>query len=356
MTKTVDFAIGKRLPLDILMQPVFLGGGRGSGKTSGAKTLYEAAHDAGAQWAWRARLDNDAYNFWQHPAARTDEEYSNGVRLAAEAYHAPWWARGLTREGASCDPRAGSRSTCVSHELLIGQDIYTPDLDRAPYTVENWEQERPYAAWLYVSSTARFARPHTMDEVELAAGVTGRPALGELAQTIAHHINERYTREAYGWETQVGFEPGVLARYRRTWLARAATKRGAGVELQPFVGAAAGNILTDAEAGVQARLGLALSHPWHVPSWQERPAIELYVLGGVRQEFVARNFSLDGTTLNPARAVAREPAVREHTIGIGARYRRITAAWRAVTRSREYRTGPRHHTYGVMQAAVEIIP
>lgn len=47
--KTVDFAIGKRLPLDILMQPVFLGGGRGSGKTSGAKTLYEAAHDAGAQ-------------------------------------------------------------------------------------------------------------------------------------------------------------------------------------------------------------------------------------------------------------------------------------------------------------------
>lgn len=49
MGKTVDFAIGKKLPLDILMQPVFLGGGRGSGKTSGAKTLYEAAHDAGAQ-------------------------------------------------------------------------------------------------------------------------------------------------------------------------------------------------------------------------------------------------------------------------------------------------------------------
>lgn len=49
MSKNLDFAIGKKLPLDILMQPVFLGGGRGSGKTSGAKTLFEAAYDAGAQ-------------------------------------------------------------------------------------------------------------------------------------------------------------------------------------------------------------------------------------------------------------------------------------------------------------------
>jgi hypothetical protein len=47
--KTLDIAIGKTLPLDILMQPVFLGGGRGSGKTSGAKTLFEAAYDAEAQ-------------------------------------------------------------------------------------------------------------------------------------------------------------------------------------------------------------------------------------------------------------------------------------------------------------------
>ncbi|MGH7711825.1 MAG: hypothetical protein ACREOG_11115, partial [Gemmatimonadaceae bacterium] len=42
--------------------------------------LWGGAQSAEAQWAWRARLDNDAYNFWQHPAARTDEEYSNGVR------------------------------------------------------------------------------------------------------------------------------------------------------------------------------------------------------------------------------------------------------------------------------------
>jgi hypothetical protein len=308
------------------------------------------------QWAWRARLDNDAYNFWQHPAARTDEEYSNGVRIIGEAYRAPWWAKRLTRPGASCEARAGATSTCVSHELQLGQDIYTPDLDRAPYTVEDWEFERPYAAWLYVSSTARFARPRSMDELELAAGVTGQPALGQLAQTIAHTINERYTREAFGWETQVGFEPGILARYRRTWLARAATRQGPGIELQPFVGAAAGNILTNAEAGLQARIGVALTHPWHVPSWSDRPALEVFALGGVRQEFVARNISLDGTSLHPDRAVQREVAVGEHSVGLGLRYKRITLSWRAVTRGREYTTGPKQHSFGIMQGGVEIVP
>lgn len=49
MSKSLDFAIGKKLPLDILMQPVFLEATRGWGKTSCAKALFEAGHDAGAQ-------------------------------------------------------------------------------------------------------------------------------------------------------------------------------------------------------------------------------------------------------------------------------------------------------------------
>lgn len=320
-----------------------------------AAVLLFVPHDVHAQWAWRARLDNDAYNFWQHPARRSDEEYSNGVRLAAETYRAPWWARRLSKQMPNCEPLAGSRTTCASHELVLGQDIYTPNLTRAPYAVPDWELERPYAAWLYVSSTARFARLHSQDEIEVAAGVTGEPALGQLAQSIAHAINDRYTRDANGWETQVGFEPGLLARYRRTWLARAAAQRGLGVELQPFLGAAVGNILTNAEAGVQARIGIATSHPWHVPSWAGRSEVEVYLLGGARQELMARNFSLDGNTLHPDRAVQREAAVLEHTVGVGARIKRVSISWRAVTRTREYASGPKHHSYGIMQAAVEII-
>lgn len=49
MTKHLDIAINKKLPLDILMQPVALLAQRGWGKTVTAKGCYEAAHDAGAQ-------------------------------------------------------------------------------------------------------------------------------------------------------------------------------------------------------------------------------------------------------------------------------------------------------------------
>lgn len=67
MTKMLDFVEGMKLPLDILMQPIFLGGNRGGGKTHGAKKLFEAGHDAGAQcisiapvgkW-WSLRLGKD---------------------------------------------------------------------------------------------------------------------------------------------------------------------------------------------------------------------------------------------------------------------------------------------------------
>jgi lipid A 3-O-deacylase len=147
-----------------------------------------------------------------------------------------------------------------------------------------------------------------------------------------------------------------MARYRRTWLVRAATARGVGAELQPFAGAALGNILTNAEAGVQFRVGVALSHPWHVPSWERRAPLEFSVMGGLRQEFVGRNFSLDGNLVGRDRAVQRTPSVGEHSVGFGLRMGRVSLAWRAVTRGREYETGPKHHSVGVMQGAVEVQP
>jgi hypothetical protein len=99
-----------------------------------------------------------------------------------------------------------------------------------------------------------------------------------------------------------------------------------------------------------------MSHPWHVPSWADRAKMEVYLLGGVRQELVARNISLDGNTVHPSRSVERVPSVGEHTLGIGMRFGPISLAWRAVTRSQEYKSGPKHHSYGIMQGAVDLVP
>ena len=303
---------------------------------------------AGGQATWRPRLqlDNDVYNFWQRHTHRPDEEYTNGVHASLESLSAPWWGSRFARGTADCATATGT-ANCRSTVVTLGQDLYTPNLDRTPYVVEQWELERPYFAWLFLRGTARVSSPRTLHSTSLALGVTGPPAGGELAQQVAHRIG--FNEQASGWETQVGFEPGVIASYRRSELmVRRATPRGFAFDMAPEFAFSLGNIATRAEAGAMARFGRNLSHPWHPALWRGRPASEWWVSAGARADYVARDMSLDGTWRHPARRVDRISDVYQYEFGAGLRVHTIAVEYRAVTRSREYRTGPGHHTYSSM--------
>jgi hypothetical protein len=166
-----------------------------------------------AQVGWRPRLqlDNDVYNFWTRHTRRPDEEYTNGVRASLESSSAPWWGRRFAPGVPDCGeaPRTG---TCRSTIVTLGQDLYTPNLDRAPDAVDDWELARPCFAWLFLSGTARVSSSRVLHATSLSVGVTGATAGGALAQRIAHRIG--FNEQAAGWETQIGFEPGVIAEYR----------------------------------------------------------------------------------------------------------------------------------------------
>jgi len=308
-------------------------------------------------WLPRLRLDNDAYNFWVHPGHRTDEEYSNGVVASLEALHAPWWGKHLGGGRPGCGEDTTTTGRCLTTLVSIGQNIYTPNLNRPPYSYPGWEQERPYAAWLYVAGAARTVTPRSLRQVELSLGVTGRPALGETAQSIAHMITRKYTTEATGWETQVGFVPAIQVGWRQMLLAvRGASGTAGWFDLAPSVGVNAGTIRTSADAGLRLRAGYNLSHPWDPRAWRGRKRLELFATGGLRAEYVARDFSLDGTFGNNERRVARVPGVREFDVGLGLRMQRLRLDWIATTRSREYTTGPSRHVYSTMSAAWEFVP
>lgn len=329
-----------------------------------AAVLLLAAADSaaaqGARWLPRLRLDNDAYNFWLPPGDRTDEEYTNGVVASLESIGAPWWGRRLGGGHPSCAEalQAGrATGTCLTTLVSLSQDIYTPNLHRPPFASPDWEQERPYAAWLALTGEGRRVSPRALRSMSLAIGVTGKPALGELAHRIAHHVTARWTTEAKGWDTQVGFEPGIVASYRHSLLAARGTVGGRGVvDLVPYAGGAIGNILVNAESGVRARLGINLSHPWDPRAWRGRPAWEAFVTAGGRAEYVARNFSLDGKLVDPDRRVERVPRVGEYELGAGIRVQRLAVGYRAVTRSREYTSGPARFTFSSMYAGVEFFP
>jgi lipid A 3-O-deacylase len=311
----------------------------------------------GSAWLPRIRLDNDAYNFWLQPGHRTDDEYTNGVVISFETLRAPWWGRRLSRGTPDCARSTVVRGACLSTTVAIGQDIYTPRLDHAPYSSPGWELERPYAAWLYLSASSQAASPRQLRVLTVATGVTGPPALGATAQKVAHSITSKYTAEARGWDTQVGFQAGVLATYRQSLLALRAAPGGHGIfDLAPTASVSLGNIRTAADAGLRARLGFNLSHPWDPRAWRGRPLWELQATGTARREYVAYDFSLDGTVLHPSRRVDRVPEVSEYEVGLGLRVWRFSVGYRAVTRGREYVSGPRTHRYSSMLGALEFFP
>ncbi len=301
------------------------------------------------------RADNDAFNFWRGINDRPDKEYTNGDKVTVEFSAAPWWGRRFARHLAPCKGDEPSDAQCLTTSLSIGQDMYTPKPSREPRQTPDWRDDRPYAAWLYVSGEARVMGEASMRTVSLHLGVTGPAAFGELAQRTAHKLSGVYTKAPIGWDTQVGFEPGIMltGRTMRRIVGRTSSGRAV-MDFVPHVGASVGNVLTEAEGGFQLRTGVNLSSPWWTSEWSSRAPGELYLLGGARAEAVAHNITLDGNTLGADRRVDRVPLVGEYSVGVGARYHGFVAEWRAVTRSREYRTGPRAHAYSTLSASYEV--
>jgi hypothetical protein len=306
-------------------------------------------------WRFSMRADNDAFNFWRPITERPDKEYTNGDEVEVELATAPLWGRQFAKRSAPCTGTEQAGERCLMTSFSIAQEMYTPAPHREPREVPDWADDRPYAAWLYASAAARVVSERSLRTVELKLGVTGRPAAGEFAQKTAHQLTGVYSRDPVGWDTQIGFEIGAVATVResRRFVARRASGRGV-FDVIPQVGAALGNVLTAGEAGFTARLGFNLSNPWWTSEWRTRGPFELYLLGGARGEAVARNITLDGNTLGAARRVDRVPFVGEYSVGVGLRHGGFVASWRAITRTREYATGPTAHAHSVMFAGYEM--
>lgn len=306
-------------------------------------------------WRVSIRADNDAFNFWRPITQRPDKEYTNGDEAEFEAAAAPWWGKRFAKGSAPCTGTERDDDRCLMTSFSIAQEMYTPRPSREPREVPDWETDRPYAAWLYASGVARVISERSLRTVEVKLGVTGPPAVGEFAQRTAHKLTGVYSHDPIGWDTQIGFEIGANAAVResRRFVARTAAGRAV-FDFVPHAGASFGNVLTDVDAGFTMRVGFNLSNPWWTTEWRTRSPVELYLLGGARGQAVARNITLDGNTLGAERRVDRVPFVGEYSIGIGARFHGLVASWKAVTRTREYTTGPTAHAHSVLYGGFEM--
>jgi len=287
------------------------------------------------------RIDNDAFDFWMLPWNRPDEEYSSGVHITYDGGHAPLWSRRFLCQMPAC---LTANRECRTGRAEIGQDLYTPATSKTnPVPAPG---SRPNAGWLYVSQTARSLRPSRSDELTLTFGVTGRPSLGKFTQTIAHSAAPTFNRPS-DWSYQVGFEPGVMARYeQRRRIGQ--DDRAIGFDVVPRFVLTAGNVSTAAEIGVQTRTGWHLRHPW-LP--QDGP-IEFALIGGVSARAVVRDLFLDGNTFRDGPHVGHETFVGSGEIGVLMRFRALSLAYRAVNDTRSYSAGPKWHPWASIVGGV----
>jgi lipid A 3-O-deacylase len=184
----------------------------------------------------------------------------------------------------------------------------------------------------------------------LTLGVTGPPSLARQTQRLAHDLAPAFNRPT-DWDRQIVFEPGVIARYEHRERIVMAGGGGIGADVVPRVAASIGNVTTDAELGVQARLGWHLHHPW-LPS--EGP-LAMSVFGGVSGRAVARDMFLDGRTANDSGRVGHEPLVERGELGLEFRYRWASLLYRAVGDTRSYAGGPGWHPWASIVGSVTFV-
>jgi lipid A 3-O-deacylase len=290
-----------------------------------ALSLFATGAAAQSPRAIRVGADNDAFNFWMPPWDRTDREYTSGVRGTLEydgSLNLPGLAR--LRRGVCGTTVTG----CASRSLSIGQAIYTGDTQFPSST------HRPNAAWLFVEAAERDSSARVIQEVQLAVGVVGPPALGEPMQKLFHALGPEYQKPV-DWRRQLPFEPGFVARLSRTTTHagfQASTWNGA---FTSHLGGALGTIVTSVTGGGGVRAGMQLGGA-KSGSWWPR----LEVGGEVRGHLVARDEFLDGTAFRSSERVPRKAFYDEERLSLGLRWAQITISYRATRTGLQYTGQP----------------
>lgn len=296
--------------------------------------VFLAPAGARAQRAITVRADNDAFNFWQYPWDRPDEEYTSGVRLTLDYAGTARWARRLERAVGGCP---GEAPGCATRRWIVGQNIYTAVRPRR--VPDPTPGGRPDAGVLWLSSTSRVERGTLLLEAGWTVGATGALSLAEPIQKFFHDLAPHFNRPI-AWGEEVPTEPVVAVS-----LDAERRHRYGAVDVRPRAGASLGNLLTEVRGGVGARLGAPVG-VWSAPS--RRP--QVWLEGDALLRGVARNEVLHGALFRASARVEARPLVTELQGGVRLRWRSIEAAFVAHRTSAEYVSRSSPHVWSTLEA------
>jgi len=274
----------------------------------------------------------------------TDRNYSNGLRIervsGADNVHPglEWVAHRL--------PWIDLDRTELRQGFALSHAIFTPE-DTQAFVPD--PTDRPYAAWLALSSTVAASSDNTQDTLQVNLGIVGPSAAGEFVQNTWHEIIGAPT--AKGWDYQLKDEPGVeIIAQRLQMFDGPDLPLGLETDFGAHLGVALGNVRTYGATGLTARIGWDLDSSFGPP--RIRPALSGagefvpgtaedplggYFFVGVDGRAVARDMFLDGNLWRDGpRVEDRRAVVGDLQAGVAVHYRSVQLAFTFVNRTEEF--------------------
>jgi lipid A 3-O-deacylase len=336
LTATLVLAIGLLLPPPLALPP----GPAAAVRDDDAPDVRPRSPATTVSMRW----ENDV-------VAGTDSDYSNGTSISLSHE-----GRGLLGGMWDWFGLHGGRRVS-SYE--IGQLIVTPKDISA--TVPD-PTDRPYAGLLYVALSTQYARENRFHGLKFITGVVGPASGAAETQSWFHRLIGK--PQAQGWGHQLQNEPilNVVYEHRRRY-SIAKSESGWGTDAIPVVGGMLGNVLIQAQAGAQVRVGFTLPDDYGTTLMRGlgnlpfprvragRRAFGVYAFAGGGGNAVARNLALDGNTFRDGPRVDTIPFFAAAEAGVSLWTRWFEATLTYVAWGREYESQPKASQFGAATVA-----
>jgi lipid A 3-O-deacylase len=291
----------------------------------------------------RLEVDNDLLGL-RGKGPPPDYDYTHGTRISITRPSGPAWIARALGTASRCTSVTPVEQSCLLSGFALGQEIYTPR-HNSPHPIAG---DRPHAAWLYGALRLEQLTATRLQALELRAGITGPPALGEQVQNGVHRL--LHNRLEAGWEHQLPTRPGVAADYDATRIFGRQSDRAPSRFVAASVGATLGTLRRAARTSVSAYYGFGRGYSRvSDASLVARPG-RFYALAGYQESLVLHDAFVEGVA--GTEGAIRIPWVGDAYGGLGWRRRRFSAEYRYVSRSREYRAEPGRHAFGVIALSV----
>ncbi len=301
-----------------------------------SSVAQEVADPVKSSGVWSITSENDIFG-------GTDRNYSNGIRIervspANKVNPVLDWA-------ADRIPFLNIKRKDMREGWALSHTIFTPEDISVRVPDPN---DRPYAAWLYLSGTvvAKTKAGNIQDVLQVNLGVVGPLAAGEFVQQNWHDLIQ--VGEPQGWASQLRNEPGIeIIAQRMHKFKGPELPFGLASDYGLHGGVTLGNVRTYGAIGAMARIGWDLEADFGPP--RIRPALAGagtfdpgrlwggYLFAGFEGRAVARDIFLDGNLWrDSARVSDRRDLVADLQWGVAIHRGDVQLAFTFVHRTEEF--------------------